>query len=155
MTMTVQTLPQATVARFRSTSSGAAPLRNNGYRVLQVVLFVSGAVLLPLGLVVIILGWYGAAHTAYQYDQLSYLVSGGLLGLGCRARCRWRARRDRQRLDDPSCRLRVGGPPRRPAPGRRRRPRPHPLPALQARVTYRYRYARRVTGEAVDIPMSV
>jgi len=47
-----------------------------------VVLFVAGAVLLPLGLVVIILGWYGAAHTPYAYDQLSYLVSGGLLGLG-------------------------------------------------------------------------
>ena len=70
-------------AAARSTGgTGAAPLRNNGYRVLQVVLFVSGAVLLPLGLVVIILGWYGAAHTPYQYDQLSYLVSGGLLGLG-------------------------------------------------------------------------
>jgi hypothetical protein len=61
---------------------GAAPLKNNGYRILQVVLFVAGAVLLPLGLVVIILGWYGAAHTPYAYDQLSYLVSGGLLGLG-------------------------------------------------------------------------
>ena len=63
-------------------TGGAAPLRNNGYRILQVVLFVAGAVLLPLGLVVIILGWYGAAHTPYAYDQLSYLVSGGLLGLG-------------------------------------------------------------------------
>jgi hypothetical protein len=47
-----------------------------------VVLFVAGAVLLPLGLIVIVLGWYGAAHTPYAYDQLSYLVSGGLLGLG-------------------------------------------------------------------------
>lgn len=65
-----------------SSGSGAAPLRNNGYRVLQVVLFVAGAVLLPLGLVVIVLGWYGAANTPYQYDQMSYLVSGGLLGLG-------------------------------------------------------------------------
>ena len=74
------TMPRAT-SRSES-SDGAAPLRNNGYRILQVVLFVSGAVLLPLGLVVIILGWYGAAHTPYQYDQLSYLVSGGLLGLG-------------------------------------------------------------------------
>ena len=70
-------------AQSRTQSSdGAAPLRNNGYRILQVVLFVAGAVLLPLGLVVIILGWYGAAHTPYAYDQLSYLVSGGLLGLG-------------------------------------------------------------------------
>jgi hypothetical protein len=70
-------------AQTRSdSSSGAAPLRNNGYRILQIVLFVAGAVLLPLGLIVIILGWYGAAHTPYAYDQLSYLVSGGLLGLG-------------------------------------------------------------------------
>jgi hypothetical protein len=76
------TMPRATAARSASSGTGAAPLRNNGYRILQVVLFVSGAVLLPLGLVVIILGWYGAAHTPYQYDQLSYLVSGGLLGLG-------------------------------------------------------------------------
>ena len=61
---------------------GAAPLKNNNYQLLQVVLFWAGAILLPLGLVVIILGWYGAANTPYQYDQLSYLVSGGLLGLG-------------------------------------------------------------------------
>ncbi len=79
-TTSVSAMPRAT-ARTGSTS-GAAPLRNDGYRVLQVVLFVAGAVLLPLGLIVIILGWYGAAHTPYQYDQLSYLVSGGLLGLG-------------------------------------------------------------------------
>ena len=81
-TPATQTMPRASAARSQSTSTGAAPLRNSGYRVLQAVLFVAGAVLLPLGLVVIILGWYGAAHTPYQYDQLSYLVSGGLLGLG-------------------------------------------------------------------------
>lgn len=75
-------MPRATAARPAGSGTGAAPLRNNGYRILQVVLFVSGAVLLPLGLIVIVLGWYGAAHTPYQYDQLSYLVSGGLLGLG-------------------------------------------------------------------------
>ncbi len=63
-------------------ASGAAPLKNNHYQLLQLVLFWAGAVLLPLGLVVIVLGWYGAANTPYQYDQLSYLVSGGLLGLG-------------------------------------------------------------------------
>ena len=62
--------------------SGAAPLKNNHYQLLQLVLFWAGAILLPLGLVVIVLGWYGAANTPYQYDQLSYLVSGGLLGLG-------------------------------------------------------------------------
>lgn len=69
-------------ASSRTSSTGAAPLRTNGAQTLQVVLFIGGAVLLPLGLVVIILGWYGASNTPYQYDQLSYLVSGGLLGLG-------------------------------------------------------------------------
>jgi hypothetical protein len=63
-------------------NSGIAPLKDNHYALLQVVLFWAGAIMLPLGLVVIILGWYGAANTPYQYDQLSYLVSGGLLGLG-------------------------------------------------------------------------
>ena len=65
-----------------SRGSGAAPLKDNHYQLLQLVLFWAGAILLPLGLVVIVLGWYGAANTPYQYDQLSYLVSGGLLGLG-------------------------------------------------------------------------
>ena len=46
------------------------------------VLFVAGAVLLPGGLVVIGLGWYGTAHTPYEYDQNAYLISGGILGLG-------------------------------------------------------------------------
>jgi hypothetical protein len=83
-TPTGTSLPRAGAGRTLPASSGtgAAPLRNNGYRVLQVVLFVSGAVLLPLGLIVIVLGWYGAAHTPYEYDQISYLVSGGMLGLG-------------------------------------------------------------------------
>ncbi|MEE3126247.1 MAG: hypothetical protein VX494_03460 [Actinomycetota bacterium] len=69
-------------AGSRGGGSGAAPLVNNHYKLLQVVLFWAGAVLLPLGLVVIVLGWYGAANTPYEYDQISYLVSGGLLGLG-------------------------------------------------------------------------
>lgn len=47
-----------------------------------VILTVIGAALLPLGLVVIILGWYGAAHSPYQFEQTSYLISGGLFGLG-------------------------------------------------------------------------
>lgn len=63
-------------------SSGVAPLRNNTAVLLQVVLFWAGAILMPLGIVAIILGYYGAANTPYQYDQFSYLVSGGMLGLG-------------------------------------------------------------------------
>lgn len=78
--MTTISIPR--VSSRSAAASGVAPLRDNGARVLQVVLFVAGAVLLPLGLVVIVLGWYGASHSPYQHDQMSYLVSGGLLGLG-------------------------------------------------------------------------
>ncbi len=39
------------------------------------------AVLLPLGLLVIGVGWYGAAHTPYLFEQVPYLISGGLVGL--------------------------------------------------------------------------
>lgn len=57
------------------------PAREQWYRNLQIILFTTGAVLMPAGIFAIFLGWYGVAHTKYQYDQLPYVVSGGLLGL--------------------------------------------------------------------------
>ncbi|MCW2750117.1 MAG: hypothetical protein JWR83_1227 [Aeromicrobium sp.] len=60
---------------------GTAPLRSDPAQVVQLVLFVVGALLLPAGLIVIGLSWYGTAHTPYAYDQMSYLVS-GIFGLG-------------------------------------------------------------------------
>lgn len=62
--------------------SGIAPLRGDNAQLVHLVLFAAGAVLLPAGLIVIGLGWYGVSHTPYAYDQMSYLVSGGILGLG-------------------------------------------------------------------------
>ena len=50
-------------------------------RLVQLVLFAIGAVLMPLGIIVVLLGWYGSAHTPYTYNQTSYLISGGLGGL--------------------------------------------------------------------------
>jgi hypothetical protein len=55
--------------------------RDDRFRTLQLALFTIGALLMPLGIFAIFLGWYGVAHTKYQYDQLPYVVSGGLLGL--------------------------------------------------------------------------
>ncbi|GAA3521920.1 hypothetical protein GCM10022234_17410 [Aeromicrobium panaciterrae] len=60
---------------------GTAPLRSDPAQVLHQVLFIAGVVLLPAGLIVIGFGWYGAAHTPYAYDQMSYLVS-AVFGLG-------------------------------------------------------------------------
>ena len=38
--------------------------------------------LLAAGVVFVMLGWYGAAHTNILTEQIPYLISGGLLGLG-------------------------------------------------------------------------
>ena len=40
-----------------------------------------GMCLIVFGFVCIILGWYGAAHSPYLYQEVPYLISGGLLGL--------------------------------------------------------------------------
>jgi hypothetical protein len=45
-------------------------------------LMVAGAVMMPLGVAFTLLGWYGAAHTTRLFEQVPYLVSGGILGLG-------------------------------------------------------------------------
>lgn len=40
-----------------------------------------GGGLLVGGAVLVLLGWYGAAHTSRVYLQVPYLISGGLLGV--------------------------------------------------------------------------
>jgi hypothetical protein len=43
---------------------------------------IAGAVMVPLGVALILLGWYGAAHKPLIIQQFPYLISGGILGLG-------------------------------------------------------------------------
>src|SRR5436305_14975425 len=43
---------------------------------------IAGAIMVPLGIALIVLGWYGAAHKALIIQQFPYLISGGILGLG-------------------------------------------------------------------------
>ena len=45
-------------------------------------MLVAGAILAPLGLALIVLGWIGAARTHLVFEQNAYLISGGVLGLG-------------------------------------------------------------------------
>jgi hypothetical protein len=68
------------VARLRE-SIGNVRTRATA-RGLDFYLFLAGAVLVPFGFLVIILGWYGASHTGYVFDQIPYMISGGLIGLG-------------------------------------------------------------------------
>ena len=42
---------------------------------------IAGAALPLIGLVLIAAGWYGVSHTAREWRQTPYLVSGGVLGL--------------------------------------------------------------------------
>jgi hypothetical protein len=41
----------------------------------------AGMAVIVLGFVFILLGWYGAAHSPYLYEEVPYLISGGLLGV--------------------------------------------------------------------------
>jgi hypothetical protein len=64
-----------TTPRFRDRLAGVS---TGSRRPLPVLV---GSVLAPLGLVLIGLGWLGASRTPLVQEQLSYLISGGLLGL--------------------------------------------------------------------------
>jgi hypothetical protein len=63
----------AAVGTLRTRARGVDPAR---------VLLIVGSVLVPLGGVLIILGWWGASHTVWVYEQIPYAISGGVLGLG-------------------------------------------------------------------------
>lgn len=44
-------------------------------------LAIAGGVLMPLGVILVFIGWYGAAHTTRLFEEVPYLISGGLLGI--------------------------------------------------------------------------
>jgi hypothetical protein len=56
--------------------SGSFDLRNTW----QVA---AGAILIPLGVIIILIAWYGSAHARVVQQQIPYLVSGSFVGLGC------------------------------------------------------------------------
>jgi hypothetical protein len=65
---------QAAAGRLRARAGANLPVEQ--------ILLGLAAVLIPLGLVFILLGWDGAAHNGHTYAQISYLISGGIFGLG-------------------------------------------------------------------------
>jgi hypothetical protein len=74
----------ARLARHQRLTEAASRIRvRPGLRVpVETILLGAASILFPLGLVFVILGWYGAAHTGHTYEQMDYLISGGLFGLG-------------------------------------------------------------------------
>lgn len=45
-------------------------------------LLLLGGVLMPLGFLLVTLGWIGASGTPLLFEQIPYMISGGLFGLG-------------------------------------------------------------------------
>jgi hypothetical protein len=46
------------------------------------IMAVLASVMLPVGVVLVVLGWWGAARTPFVFEQIPYMISGGLLGVG-------------------------------------------------------------------------
>lgn len=66
--------------RFREAVAGIAQRAQTGDLLRMVVL--PGAVLLLGGFLAMFLGWFGASRSFREVEQLPYLISGGLIGLG-------------------------------------------------------------------------
>jgi hypothetical protein len=71
--------PASNVSELRSAVS---KIRVANLRWSDTWLLVIGSALLPLGIGLILLGWYGSAQTSLDWEQTPYLISGGILGLG-------------------------------------------------------------------------
>lgn len=41
-----------------------------------------GTMLMTAGIAAILFAWWGVAHTGYVWEQIPYVVSGGMLGVG-------------------------------------------------------------------------
>lgn len=74
--------------RRLSSGGGGSAARPNGdgggsFDVRNSWQIVVGSILIPLGLVIILIAWYGAAHARVVQQQIPYMVSGSFIGLGC------------------------------------------------------------------------
>ena len=84
------------MARLAAVVDKARPSRSG--RNVRKLMQTLGMLIIAFGVVCIVLGWYGAAHSAYQYQEIPYLISGGMLGLalviggGILVRCAWSLR---------------------------------------------------------------
>ena len=82
MTTTTTAAGPVTTTESAPRAVASAPGRRRFARwTIDRVLALVAAILLPSGLVAIVVGWFGAAHTPFLFEQIPYLISGGLLGL--------------------------------------------------------------------------
>jgi hypothetical protein len=69
------------VARQERLAGRVGRLRTRGGGNLDRWLLLLGGVLIPLGFLLVVLGWIGASGTPLLFEQIPYVISGGLLGL--------------------------------------------------------------------------
>jgi hypothetical protein len=76
------TAQHASTSRFGRLTDAVSQLRTRAVGGnLDRWMLIIGGVLMPLGVLLIILGWVGASHTPLPFEQTPYLISGGILGL--------------------------------------------------------------------------
>ena len=68
--------------RYAQLTSRATKLRGRTSNDNSRLLFVVGGAAVSLGLSMVVMAWLGASHTIYVFEQIPYLISGGILG-GC------------------------------------------------------------------------
>lgn len=78
MEATTDVRADARRARFREAVTGLAARARSG-DLLRMILM-PASVLLLTGFAFMLFGWWGAAHTHRQIEQIPYLISGGLIG---------------------------------------------------------------------------
>lgn len=82
MTTEAQPLDPALLQRYDELTRRALGLRRRRGLGGPPVMLVVGAVGIALGLLLVALGYLGASHTIYVFEQIPYLISGGIFG-GC------------------------------------------------------------------------
>jgi len=68
-------------SRFVSLAEAVRAIRGRRTGRADVWMLYVGGTLMPLGALLILLGWLGASRTPFVFEQTPYLISGGLLGV--------------------------------------------------------------------------
>jgi len=76
--------PHAEAKRLQRLSDGVRKLRAGGgsLNLSERTLMLLAGIVAPTGIALVLLGWHGASQTPNLFEQIPYLISGGLLGLG-------------------------------------------------------------------------
>ena len=76
--------PHREARRLQRLADGVRDIRTGGgtLKLNERILMILAGIFAPLGLIVVLLGWWGASRTPNLFEQIPYMISGGLFGLG-------------------------------------------------------------------------